>query len=288
VLTVIGTVPAEDFPLTIGTASLEDGDIVLEGARAPVNRGTPALLAAAIMAAQVVDAPPPRAVLAGDIGLGKGSRAIYAHLEKHLEHDASSALVFHYLQPDVDWHNRVLFALQKNSFRPRLIADAGFMYAAKMSGMAPEYDLFTPDVGELAFLADETAPHPFYTRGFILQEENRTPEYIARAYAHGNAARYLIVKGSRDYLADASGILASREEPSTPAMEAVGGTGDTLTGVAAALVASELDIARAARVAAHANRLAGVRCNPTPASRIMDMIRHIPEAVRQALHELPD
>jgi len=45
-----------------------------------------------------------------------------------------------------------------------LIADAGFMYAAKMSGQASKYDLFTPDVGELAFLADEEAPHLFYTR----------------------------------------------------------------------------------------------------------------------------
>jgi ADP-dependent NAD(P)H-hydrate dehydratase / NAD(P)H-hydrate epimerase len=49
--------------------------------------------------------------------------------------------------------------------RPILIADAGFMYAAKMSGQAACYDFFTPDVGELAFLADEMAPHPFYTRG---------------------------------------------------------------------------------------------------------------------------
>ena len=34
--------------------------------------------------------------------------------------------VFHYLQPDVDWHNRVLFAVQEMQPRPLLIADAGF------------------------------------------------------------------------------------------------------------------------------------------------------------------
>jgi ADP-dependent NAD(P)H-hydrate dehydratase / NAD(P)H-hydrate epimerase len=62
------------------------------------------------------------------------------------------------------------------------------MYAAKMSGQAPSYDVFTPDMGELAFLADESAPHPFYTRGFILHEENRAPELIKRAYQHENAA----------------------------------------------------------------------------------------------------
>ena len=63
------------------------------------------------------------------------------------------------------------------------------MYAAKMSGQAASYDLFTPDAGELAFLADETAPHPFYTRGFILHENNKIPDLINRAYSHKNAAK---------------------------------------------------------------------------------------------------
>ncbi|MFN2359334.1 MAG: sugar kinase, partial [Desulfotignum sp.] len=69
------------------------------------------------------------------------------------------------------------------------------MYAAKMSGAASFYDLFTPDAGELAFLADETAPHPFYTRGFILHTDNPVSELVCRAYAHDNAAQYLLVKG---------------------------------------------------------------------------------------------
>lgn len=81
--------------------------------------------------------------------------------------------------------------------QPLLIADAGFMYAAKMSGQSEAYDLFTPDAGELAFLADEEAPHPFYTRGFILHEENHVPELIARAYAHKNAAKHLLIKGKK-------------------------------------------------------------------------------------------
>jgi ADP-dependent NAD(P)H-hydrate dehydratase / NAD(P)H-hydrate epimerase len=62
-----------------------------------------------------------------------------------------NTLVFHYLQPDVNWHNRVLFAVEEMDRRPVLIADAGFMYAAKMSGQSSQYDLFTPDIGELAF-----------------------------------------------------------------------------------------------------------------------------------------
>ena len=51
----------------------------------------------------------------------------------------------------------------RDSPKPTLVADAGFMYVAKMSGYADAYDLFTPEAGELAILADEKAPHPFYT-----------------------------------------------------------------------------------------------------------------------------
>jgi hypothetical protein len=61
------------------------------------------------------------------------------------------------------------------------------MYVAKMSGQASQYDLFTL-MWELAFLADEEAPHPFYTRGFILHEDNPPPDLISRAYTFDNAA----------------------------------------------------------------------------------------------------
>jgi hypothetical protein len=67
-------------------------------------------------------------------------------------------------------------------------------------GAAPSYDLFTPDAGELAFLADETAPHPFYTRGFIRHTDNPVSELVDRAYAHDNAARYLLIKGAVEFV----------------------------------------------------------------------------------------
>ena len=147
-----------------------------------------------------------------------------------------TTLCFHYLLPEVDWHNRVFFAIEAMARRPILIADAGFMYVAKMSGLADQYDLFTPDVGELAFLADEEAPHPFYTRGFILHEDNLAPDLIKRAYAFDNAARYLLVKGKIDYIAAREGILAAVTEPDLEVLEPIGGTGDTITGLVAALI----------------------------------------------------
>ena len=295
-LTIIGTVPDETFPLVVCEAALDGAHLVLDQRRVPVNRGTPALLAASVMASRVMGGPMPLAILAGDTGRGTGSRDIYAYLTAHLAahlaahkgEDAAHTLVFHYLQPDVDWHDRVLFAVGQCASRPVLIADAGYMYAAKMSGQAGEYDLFTPDVGELAFLADEMAPHPFYTRGFLLQEEFRVPEYIRRAYAHGDSARFLLVKGRDDHFADDSGILATVREPLCPELEAVGGTGDTLTGIVAALIQAGLTIERAALVAAKANRLAGLRSAPTPATQVMEIAGHIPAALREALAQIPD
>ena len=53
---------------------------------------------------------------------------------------------------------------------------------AKMGGVASEFDLFTPDLGEAAFLADESAPHPFYTRGLFLNENMNVLELIELAY----------------------------------------------------------------------------------------------------------
>jgi ADP-dependent NAD(P)H-hydrate dehydratase / NAD(P)H-hydrate epimerase len=278
-LAVVGTVPDANFPLAAGEVALEGDHILLDGHAARINRGTPALLAAAVKTAQVLNQPPPFGYLIGDIGIGAGSRQLYRYLSEHLSQTHFDTLVFHYLLPDVDWHNKVFFAIEEMARRPVLIADAGFMYVAKMSGQADQYDLFTPDVGELAFLADEEAPHPFYTRGFILHEDNQAPDLIARAYAHNNAARYLLVKGKQDYLADRQGILATIDTPRDEALEAIGGTGDTLTGIVAALIDRGMDILPAAVLAAKINRLAGCTAGPTPATQVIEIIRQIPAAL---------
>jgi ADP-dependent NAD(P)H-hydrate dehydratase / NAD(P)H-hydrate epimerase len=282
-LAVVGTVPHESFPLVAGEVRLKQDAVVVEGKSIPVNRGTPALLGAALAAGEVLGNAEPFTYLVGDIGTGKGSRDLYAYLVKHLRKTAFEVMTFHYLQPDVDWHNRVLFAVEEMRSRPVLIADAGFMYAAKMSGQAWSYDLFTPDAGELAFLADEEAPHPFYTRGFILHEENRVPELISRAYEHDNASRILLVKGKCDYIASKEGLLSTVDEPVVEALEPVGGTGDTVTGIVSALVASGLSVEDSAVLAAKVNRLAGFYADPTPATQVLEIIRRIPKALEQVM-----
>ena len=274
---VIGTVPDRHFPVTCGQVTLSGRMLEINGYSVDVNRGTPALLAAAVKLCDFIDAPRPFAYLAGDIGTGAGSRKLYAHLEAHLPSQQFNSLTFHYIQPDVDWHNRVMLAMEKMSPRPLIIADAGYMYAAKMSGYADFYDVFTPDIGELAFLADEAAPHPFYTRGFILHESNRMSEMVARAYRFNNAARYLLIKGEQDVLADAEGIRQVVSEPVVPSLEAIGGTGDILTGLVAALTGLGYEVPVACLHAATVSRLAGERARPDPGTRVLEIIERIPE-----------
>lgn len=291
-LSVIGTVPDQDFPLTTGKVDMVDGKLCINGKNILINRGTPALLGAMITTLNYLctssndktnNIKETIGFLAGDIGLGTGSTKLYKYLVDNISHMDIDVIVFHYLQPDVDWHNKILFKLNDLKKKPIIIADAGFMYAAKMSGLAPSYDLFTPDVGELAFLADEKAPHPFYTRGFILHENNKIPDLINRAYSHENAAKHLLVKGSTDYVADKTGIMFSVNSPVAEAMEAMGGTGDTLTGIVAALIGTGMKISTAAKIAAKVNRVAGYFAKPNPATQVNEIITHIPKALKQVL-----
>jgi NAD(P)H-hydrate repair Nnr-like enzyme with NAD(P)H-hydrate dehydratase domain len=283
-LAVVGTIPQKNFPLVSGAIQLQNKDLHIQNHSFGVNRGTPALIAAAIKTLDFMDKPGLFAYLAGDIGLGDGSRRLYEFLTENLESSHFNTITFHYLLPDVDWCNKIIFAIEKMAHRPVLIADAGFMYVVKMSGNAPLFDLLTPDAGELAFLADEEAPHPFYTRGFILHEENLVPDLIKRAYSHENAARYLLVKGEQDYISDKDGILAVVNSPNEPALEPIGGTGDVLTGIVSALIESGLETGNASVIAARVNRLAGYYAMPTPATQVSEIIEHIPRALDTVLN----
>ena len=276
---IVGTVPHDDFPLVCAPAQRSGDLLLLENHKVAVNRGTPALIATAIEVCRFFKAPAPFVYLIGDIGKGAGSRKLYAFLENTLNEQEFTSLTFHYVQPDVDWHNRVLFAVDAMEKRPVLIADAGFMYAAKMSGQSGAYDLFTPDIGELAFLADETAPHPFYTRGFIFHEAARTPEMIKTAYVHQNAARHLLVKGEEDIVATDEGITATISEPRVPSLEAIGGTGDILTGLVAAFTGMGKDVSTACILAARVSRMAGAAAAPDPGTQVMEIIKYLPRVL---------
>lgn len=193
-------------------------------------------------------------------------------------------LTFHYLLPEVDSCSKIIFTLEKLPFKPFLIADAGFMYAVKMAGYATFFDLFTPDPGELAFLADEMAPHPFYTRGFLLQEENQVEKLIERAYGYKNIPKYLLVKGRLDYVVVEGKVKGVAGEPLVEALEAIGGTGDTLTGIVSALIFCGFEPIKACLLASKTNRLAGYLANPTSATSVREIIPYIPQALEILLH----
>lgn len=282
-LGLIGTIAEEDFPLYCGDVFLEGDRIRLGKGEIPVNRGTPAMIAAAVQTLEHMRGDSPFCYLVGDIGNGRGCKQLYAYLAAHIADIPFHTLTLHYFQPDVGLFKQVLSRINSAPLRPTLIADAGFMYVAKMGGDAPAFDLFTPDAGELAYLADEKAPHPFYTRGFILHEENLIPDLIKRAYLHHNAATYLLVKGPRDYIANREGIIGMVDHPNEEALEPIGGTGDTLTGIVSAMIEAGMDIATAAIKAARVNRLAGLYAEPTPATQVYDIIKQIPRALEEVL-----
>lgn len=279
---VVGTVPDDGAGLLEGGCALEGGTLSLAGRALPVRRGTPALLASCCAAAMSLGIDPPRGLLAGDAGRGEGSRRAYAHLAAHLPELAPRGLTFHYLFPDLAGHDKVSLCAQALPQRPILVADAGFMYAAKMSGQARDYDLFTPDAGELAFLADELAPHPFYTRGFLLAGGQDAPVLARRAWETGGAARTMLVKGESDLVVQEGEVVQTIPGPCIPAMEAIGGTGDTLTGMVTALLMAGRPMPEACAVAALANRLLGQIAQPTPATSVADLIAFIPAALAQA------
>lgn len=276
---IVGTIPEDDFPLVSGSVLLEGDQIIIGNERIAVNRGTPAMIAAAIETLKYMNKPNPFCYMVGDIGNGEGCKRLYKHLTDHITDNPFQTLALHYFQPDVGLFKQLLSVIGAMSDRPTLIADAGFMYVAKMGGDASFFDLFTPDAGELAYLADEKAPHPFYTRGFILHEENLVPDLIKRAYLHNNAASYLLVKGVIDYVANKDGIIAMVDSPVEEALEPIGGTGDTLTGIVSALVNSGMEIEAASAKAAKVNRLAGLYAKPTPATQVYSIIKQIPLAL---------
>lgn len=283
---ICGTVPEAGFPLVERRWRLHDGCLRADaGTLLPVRRGTPALLGTALLTCETLGVEPPKALLVGDIGNGDGSRALYDHLAASLPHSEVRGITFHYLFPDIDGHNRVLMALEALSPKPLLVADAGFMYVAKMSGYADAYDLFTPDAGELAFLADDKAPHPFYTRGFLLSGDEDVPQLVQRAYRHGNAARFLLIKGKVDYLVREGRFLGDVAEPQVAALEPIGGTGDLVTGLVTGLLAAGMDMAAACLTAARAGRLTGLLANPTPATQIGELLPFLPRALERALKE---
>jgi NAD(P)H-hydrate repair Nnr-like enzyme with NAD(P)H-hydrate dehydratase domain len=283
---IAGTVPDKNMPLTVGEI-VSDGDyLAVGGHRFPCAQGTGAMVSAALAVTDYLNLDRPRVVIAGDIGEGKGSRAIYEYLIQNVKSLAPKVLALHYWLPDMALTRRLCEAVEKCDKRPIMIADAASMYSAKAAGMAPRFDVFTPDATEMAFLADPAATHPAYIARHLFDTDiTKTPELVDIAYRNKNAPKVLLVKGAIDYIVRDGKILVKISEPDVPALEAIGGTGDTITGLVAALVYAGLEPQEAAIIAAKINRMAGKLANPTPATKVSEIISQFPTVLERYLHD---
>lgn len=258
-LLICGTVPAADVKPIMGPAVLDKDELVVRDRRIPCGQGTAAMLSAACVTTTYLGVEQPYALIAGDTGDGRGSRQLYKYLIDNVAQIAPDVLCLHYLLPIVTMMKTLHSALDKCPTRPLLLADAGSMYAVKAAGLAPEFDVFTPDPSELGFLADPKATHPAYIAEYLFASScDDAQSCIESAYENNNAAKVLVVKGRKDYIARDGRIEAVVDEPNVPAMEAIGGTGDAITGLVAAFLHAELEPVEAGILATRANRTAGL------------------------------
>jgi NAD(P)H-hydrate repair Nnr-like enzyme with NAD(P)H-hydrate dehydratase domain len=281
---IAGTAPIENLPLTVGKVRAVEDLLVVGGHGIPSTQGTGAMLGAALATTEHLKLEAPYVVVAGDMGQGRGSREIYEYLVQKVAELSPDVLALHYCLPDMALSRRLCEAVKKCARRPVMIADAASMYAAKAAGLASEFDIFTPDATEMAFLADPEATHPAYIARHLFDTDiTRVPGLIAAAYERNDAAGLLLVKGAVDYVVRQGEIIATITEPDVPALEAIGGTGDTITGLVSALVYAELEPHEAAIIAARANRVAGEYAQATPATRVSNIIGWFPLVFEQHL-----
>jgi NAD(P)H-hydrate repair Nnr-like enzyme with NAD(P)H-hydrate dehydratase domain len=284
-LLVVATYPATggpvlDGPVTLGT----DGALSVGGTRVPSSQGTSAMLGAAAQVASHLEMPPPHALVAGDIGRGDGTRAVYERLAEAVARTQPSVIAFHYMQPVMALMRKAVEELAETVPEATLVADAGGMYAAKAAGLAPRFELMTPDVGEVGFLADPSVTHPAYVSRYLFGTDGFDPAALAaRAHETGGSSRVLLVKGVRDHVVADGCVAEVIEAPCVPELEAIGGTGDTVTGLASAFLAAGFPTVDAAVSASRANREAGRAIGATPAMRASDLIAALPQVLSENL-----
>ncbi len=262
--------PIKELPLIKGKGKIENNKLIINGKEFPISMGTGVLIASAIKILEYFNEELPTIITAGDIGEGNGSLKIYEEL-KNIDDDI---VVIHYIKPKIS-------AIKEIDFSPKIIGDAGGMYAGKAANIGDKFYLFLPDVGELAFLADEKSYHPAYVRGFISETDDvEVPKLIDRACKNNKMPKYMLVKGKTDYIVENGNIVSTVGSPLIEAMECIGGTGDTLTGLVSSLINCGYDTVESCILGSKINRTLGEYINATPKTQIEELIMAIPDVLK--------
>lgn len=276
---MIATYPSSGGHVLEGPVALENGGtLTIAGERIPASQGTSAMLGAACQVCSYLGVEPPVALVAGDIGRGDGTRAVFARLADTCMRTEPTVVAFHYMQPIMALMRHAVAELAECAPETTLMADAGGMYAAKAAGLAPRFELMTPDVGEVGFLADPDVTHPAYVSHYLFGTNGFDPVELARKAADtGGSSRVLLIKGVRDHIAEDGEVVGVVEEPCVPELEAIGGTGDTITGLAAAFLAAGFPTVDAALCASRSNRAAGMVMGARPDHHASDLVAELPQ-----------
>ncbi len=281
-LTIMGTLPFDEMGLKTGKATFEGGSLKVEDFELTPSLGTSVMVASACITCEALNLEPPYFVTAGDIGDGKRSKELYSYMAANLGTLDVTVLAMHYIMPDIPGMRDILDSLRETREGVTLIADAGAMYAAKAAGLAQEIDIFTPDAGEMAYLADPKATHPAYVEHLLFElDASEVVTLIKKSYETGNTPKILLVKGPIDYVVKEGEVVETINEPSISAMEAIGGTGDSLTGILSALIYGGYEKVDACIKAARINRIAGKLAQPDPSTSISHIIDKIPDALKE-------
>lgn len=279
-----GTVPMNDLPLTLGEAKFEGDFLSVNNLKIPCAQGTAAMIGAAFSVTDYLKLDPPRVLIVGDTGRGKRSNSLYEYLSQRVCELSPDVLALHYSIPNIALMRQLCESIKSCVERPIMIADAGSMYAAKAAGLAMEFDIFTPDPCEMGFLADSEATHPAYINKHLFEADGNVremPKLVATAYQLKSVPKLLLVKGAVDFIAKEGKITDTVSEPDIPELEAIGGTGDTITGMLSAFVYAGLKLYEAAKTCAMANRMAGKLAQARVDTKVWQLITKFPVVFEQ-------
>ena len=268
---IAGTMPIKGMDLIKGAPKLSNNKIIINDKEFPVSMGTGALIGASLKTMEYFGVENDITIItAGDIGEGDGSLKIYDEL-REINDDLT---IIHYIKPKIT-------KIKEVDFSSKVIGDAGGMYAGKAGEIGDKFYMFFPDVGELSFLADEEASHPAYVRGFISEiDDKEVPKLIKRAY-NQKMPKQMVIKGKTDYIVEDGNIVNTVGAPKIEAMECIGGTGDSLTGIVSSLIAIGYKPTKASLMGCTINRKLGEKIKAKPNTQISEIINTIPEVLKE-------